>query len=80
MFNDDTTVTAEFLDLLEEKISIVAFGDLTVADDVTGEAMRAKVSDLVLFGDTTAPAGVVPTLQFLATDAYGSIRSAGAAD
>jgi hypothetical protein len=80
VFYGDTTVTAEFLDLLDEKASIVAFGDLTVADDVTGEALRAKVSDLVLFGDATAPPSVVPTLQFLATDAYGSIRSAGVAD
>jgi hypothetical protein len=80
VFNDATTVTAAFLQLLDEKVSIIAFGDLTVAEDVTSDLLRAKVSDLVLFGDATAPADVVPTLQFLATDAYGSIRSAGAAD
>lgn len=80
VFLDDTTLTAEFLQLLDDKISLVVFGDLTVAEDVTGDLLRATVGDMVLFGDVIAPASVLPVVQFLATDAYGSIRSSGAAE
>ena len=37
--------------------------------------VREKVTDIILFGDITAPAGLVPVLQVLATDAFGAIRA-----
>ena len=51
------------------------FGDLTIADGVTEAMMREKVAGVVLFGDATAPPGLVAVLQVLATDMFGDIRA-----
>jgi hypothetical protein len=51
------------------------FGNLTIADGVTEDMMRDKVTSVTLFGDATAPAGLVAMLQILATEAFGEIRA-----
>jgi hypothetical protein len=77
VFTQDTTLTAEYFRLLPGPASLVAFGDLRIADDVTADDLRAAVSELLLFGDVTAPPGLVPSLQILAAEAHGTIRSSG---
>ncbi|MEN3357292.1 MAG: hypothetical protein V7637_1274 [Mycobacteriales bacterium] len=72
---DDTEVGTDFFRLLEPPVSLVLFGDLTISAGVTEDMVRAKVTDIGLAGDLTAPADLVPLLQVLATDAYGSIRA-----
>jgi hypothetical protein len=72
---EDTEVGADFFRLLEHPVSLVLFGDLTIAAGVTEDMVRSKVTDIALAGDVTAPAGLVPLLQVLATDVYGSIRA-----
>ena len=76
MIFDDTEVGPEFFRLLERPISLVLLGDLTITDGVTPELLREKVSDSALLGDIVAPAAVVPMLQVLTTEAFGSIRAA----
>lgn len=78
VFTEDTTLTAGFFTLLPEPVSLVTFGDLVIGDDVTGDQLRASVAELIAFGDITAPADLVPSLQVLATDVHGTIRAAGA--
>jgi NADPH-dependent ferric siderophore reductase len=51
------------------------FGDLTVTADVTETMMRDKIHGITLFGDATAPPGLVGVLQVLTSDAFGSIRA-----
>ena len=42
---------------------------------VTEDMMRDKVTSVTLFGDATAPPGLVAMLQILATEAFGEIRA-----
>lgn len=71
----DTELAAEYLQLLDRPASLIVTGTLRVAADVTPELLRENVSDIVLFGDIVAPKALLPTLQFLAVHAFGTIRS-----
>lgn len=73
---DNTQLDADYFRLLDRPVSLVVFGDLAIAPGVTEATLREKVSDIVLFGDITAPAGLVPALQVLAADAFGTIQAA----
>jgi hypothetical protein len=75
VFYQDTTLGPDFFRLLGEPVSLVVFGDLTIAHGVTEDMVREKVTGLVLFGDATAPAGIVAVLQVLAGDMFGEIRA-----
>ena len=50
-------------------------GDLTITAGVTEAMMREKVTGISVFGDATAPPGLVGALQALTTDAFGDIRA-----
>jgi hypothetical protein len=76
VFYQDTTLGPDFFRLLDQPVSLVMFGDLTIAGDVTEDMMREKVTSVVLFGDATAPPPLVAMLQVLATDTFGEIRAA----
>ncbi|HEY0938321.1 MAG TPA: hypothetical protein VGD91_31815 [Trebonia sp.] len=75
VFSEDTTLGPDFFRLLEEPASLVVFGDLTIDDAVTEDAVRDKVAGITLFGDIIAPAGLIGVLQVRTTDAFGSIRA-----
>jgi hypothetical protein len=77
VFYQDTTLGPDFFRLLDKPVSLVVFGDLTIADGVTEDMVREKVASVVLFGDATAPAGLVAVLQVLAGDMFGEIRASG---
>ena len=77
VFYTDTALGPDFFRLLDEPVSLVVFGDLTIADGVTEDMVREKVASVVLFGDATAPAGLVAVLQVLAGDMFGEIRASG---
>lgn len=72
---EDTRLGPDYFRLLERPVSLVVFGDLAIAPGVTETMLREKVSDIVLFSDITAPADLVPVLQVLATDIFGTIRA-----
>lgn len=72
---EDTRVGVDFFRLLDKPVSLVVLGDVCIAPDVTEAVLREKVTDIILLGDIIAPAGLVPMLQVLATDAYGAIRA-----
>jgi hypothetical protein len=76
MFMDEVELGADFFRLLDHKITLLVFGDLTISAGVTAELLMEKVADLVLFGDAVAPAEAVPALQVLATSEFGRIRTA----
>jgi hypothetical protein len=73
---EDTRLGPDFFRLLDHPVSLLVLGDLSIAPDVTESMVREKITDVVLFGDVTAPAGLVGLLQVLVTDAYGTIRAA----
>jgi hypothetical protein len=77
ILNQDTTLGPDYFRLLDNPVSLVVFGDLTIADGVTEAMMRDKIGSIVLFGDAIAPPGLVAMLQVLATDAFGDIRASG---
>jgi hypothetical protein len=76
MFFDETRLGPDFFRLLDHPVSLLVFDDLTIAPDVTESMVREKITDILLFADVTAPAGLVGQLQVLVTDAYGTIRAA----
>jgi hypothetical protein len=65
-----------FFRLLDHHVSLVVMADLTIEQDVTEAMVQEKVTDIILFGSITAPAELVPVLQVLTTDNYGSIQAA----
>jgi hypothetical protein len=75
VFYQDVTLGPDFFRLLDQPVSLVVFGDLAIADGVTEDMLLAKVTGAVLFGDATAPPGLVAALQVLATDVFGDIRA-----
>jgi hypothetical protein len=72
---EDTSLGPDFFRLLDHPVSLVVLADLTIAPGVTEASVKEKVTDIVLFGDVTAPADLVPVLQVLAADAFGTIRA-----
>lgn len=75
IFVEDTSLGKDFFRLLDHPVSLVVLADLSIAPGVTEAVVREKVTDIVLFADITAPADLVPVLQVLAEDAYGTIRA-----
>jgi hypothetical protein len=73
---DDIRIGPDYFELLEQPVSLVLFGDVTFTPGATPELVRRKVTDILLFGDVTAPPELVSVLQVLTTDAFGTIRVA----
>jgi hypothetical protein len=72
---EDTSLGPDFFRLLEHPVSLVVLADLSISPGVTEAIIQQKVTDIVLFGDLTAPADLVPVLQVLAAEAFGTIRA-----
>lgn len=72
---EETSLGPDFFRLLDHPVSLVVLDDLTIAPGVTEAIVREKVTDIVLLADLTAPADVVPMLQVLAADSFGTIRA-----
>jgi hypothetical protein len=73
----DIEVGPDFFRLLDHPVSLVLLGDMTVAPGVSADLVQEKITDIILLGDLTAPADILPVFQVLATEAYGDIRAAG---
>lgn len=74
-FFDDTELGPDFFRLLDHKVSLVTFGDITLTEGVTEQMLLDKVSSIALFGDAIVPPGLIGAVQVLATDAFGAIRA-----
>ena len=72
---EDTRFGPDFFRLLDHPVSLVVLADLSIDVGVTEAMLLEKVSDIILLSDLTAPADLVPALQVLATDAFGTIRA-----
>jgi hypothetical protein len=72
---EDTRFGPDFFRLLDHPVSLVVLADLSIAPGVTEAMLLEKVADIILLSDLTAPADLVPALQVLATDAFGTIRA-----
>jgi hypothetical protein len=75
VFYDDTSLGPDFFRLLDHPASLVVLGDLTITEGVTEAMMQEKITGISVFGDATAPPGLVGMLQALTTDAFGAIRA-----
>lgn len=71
---DDESFARAYFELLDEPISLIVLGDITIEADVTPELLREKVTDIALLGDVTTPKALVPVLQVLATERLGAIK------
>ena len=75
IFNGDAALGADFFRLLDHPVSLVVFGDLTIAAGVSEAMMREKITGITVFGDAIAPPELMGMLQVLATDVFGDIRA-----
>ncbi len=75
VFTADATLGADFFRLLDHPVSLVVFGDLTIAAGVSEAMMREKITGITVFGDAAAPPELMGMLQVLATDVFGDIRA-----
>ena len=75
VFYDDTNLGPDFFRLLDHPVSLIAFGDLTIAAGVTETMLLEKVAGITLFSDAIVPSGLVGVTQTLTTDVFGSIRA-----
>jgi hypothetical protein len=72
---EDTSIGPDFFRLLDNPVSLIVLSDLCIAPGVTETMLQEKVTDIVLLGDITAPAALVPVLQVLAAEAHGAIQA-----
>jgi hypothetical protein len=75
VFYDDISLGPDFFRVLDRPASLVVLGDLTITAGVTESMVREKITGITVFGDATAPAGILGVLQALASDVFGSIRA-----
>jgi hypothetical protein len=73
-FNGNTTIGQAFLDLLPEPAALVVMGNLDFEADVTVEAVKAKIPEIVLMGNINAPKALIPLLQVLTREKMGEIH------
>jgi hypothetical protein len=71
--NGSAELDAEFLTLIDRPECLVVNGSLELADDVTGELLRAKVGQIVLNGSLSVPKQVAAVARFLAPQQNGAI-------
>ena len=75
VFTADATLGADFFRLLDHPVSLVVFGNLTIAAGVSEAMVREKITGITVFGDAAAPPELMGMLQVLATDVFGDIRA-----
>jgi hypothetical protein len=66
----------DFLELLDEPLSIALVGRFTIDEDVSPDLLRTKIANIILVGAISAPRSVVGVLQLLTTDKHGTITVA----
>jgi hypothetical protein len=75
VFHDDLSLGPDFFRLANQPVSLVVFGDLSVEAGVSDTALLEKIAGLVVFGDVTAPPGLIAALQVLGAEVFGDIRA-----
>lgn len=75
VFFQDAHLGPDFFRLLDHRISLIVMAGVSFTAGVTEAAVQEKVADIINFGSLTAPADLVPVLQVLTTDNFGSIQA-----
>lgn len=75
IFFDDIRLGPDFFRLLDHPVSLVVFGEASIAPGVTEAMVQQKITGITAFGDLTAPSELVGLLQVLVTDTFGAIRA-----
>ncbi len=75
LFFGDERLGAEFLALLDEPTNLCIFGNMTIEANVPPDLLKAKIKSIMLFGNISAPSLLVPMVQFLTTEKFGSIKA-----
>jgi hypothetical protein len=70
----NNAIGAAFLDLLPEPIALVVMDNLDFEPDVTVEALKVRVKEIVLLGNINAPKAILPLVQVLTVEKLGEIR------
>jgi hypothetical protein len=73
VFMSNASLGPDFFRLLDHRVSLVVFGNLSIGAGVTETTLLEKVAGIALFGGLTAPAELLGAVQVLATDVFGDI-------
>lgn len=73
---DDIELGPDYFRMLDDPVSLIALGDLTIGAGVAADLLRENVADIVVLGDVRAPAEAVPAVQVLGTTIMGRIKVA----
>lgn len=73
IFIGNETFSRAFFELLEPT-GLALIGDVVIEPDVTLDLVREKITNIVLIGNIRAPKSVIPILQVLATEKFGTIE------
>lgn len=70
---DTDSYGREFFEALPQQTPLVVLGTLTLESDVDAALLRRVVPEIVLFGTVIAPRALLPTLQVLTPQKFGSL-------
>ncbi len=71
LFIGEDSLASEYFGLLENKISMIIVGEMTLESDVTTETLKEKVSGILLVGKLRVPRKLLATVQYLTTEKMG---------
>jgi hypothetical protein len=77
MFQGHDRIGRDFLELVDTPIAIVITGHLEIDDDVTLDLLKAKVSEIALYGHLEVPRALYALAQFLTVEKSGHIEARG---
>ena len=69
----DNTVSADYLKMAVEPMTLILVGNSRFAPDITADLLKEKVHDLILVGDVYAPSDLHGVIQYLASTKVGNL-------
>lgn len=73
LFSGKTSISKEFLELVEHPINLLVTGILQFDEDIPMQLVKEKVNQIYLTGRIIAPKELLPILNFLSIQNYGEI-------
>lgn len=74
IFVGEETFSKDFIDSIEEPMTMVLIGKFVFEKDITASLFKEKIKEILLCGKVRAPKALIPTLQMLATEKVGKFE------
>ena len=73
MIDDEESLGPEDFEYLPDGGALAISGELTLEQGVTAEMVKAKIREIVLYGELRAPRALLPLLRSLTTERHGEL-------